>query len=239
MVDEDTADRGSRFQAVLDSVMGQTAGPRPDMVCGAALLRLGTSGVGITVAVSEQLLQNASAAGTGHVGDGIQAELGEGPAYAAHVTGWPALAADLATDDRWPAFALAAGEAGIRASFSFPIRSGEVRLGTMNLYRGAADPLSDGEYADALIFARLALDMLTAPGVAGEPTSASNGHALLGGGRSTPQVHQATGMVSIQLGIDVAGALAALRARAYASECNMSDIAADVVARRLHFGEDT
>jgi len=48
-------------------------------------------------------------------------------------------------------------------------------------------------------------------------------------------VHQAAGMISVQLDVDVAEALLRLRARAYALDRPMADVAADVVARRLRF----
>ena len=48
-------------------------------------------------------------------------------------------------------------------------------------------------------------------------------------------VHQATGMITIQLGTSLADALLRLRAHAYASGRTVSDIAADVVDRRLRF----
>ena len=213
--------------------MGQPAGPLPDMVCSAAGQRLGASGVSIMVAVSEQLLQSAHATGLGRTGDGLQGELGEGPAYAANLAGRPVLAADLTQDDRWPAFARAADEVGIVASFSFPVGSGAVRLGTLNLYRPAAGPLEDEEHADALIFARLALDLLTAPWELGGQTEISSGQAWPETGNFTPQLHQATGMVSAQLGIDMADALAALRVHAYTTGRPLSDLAADVVAGKL------
>jgi hypothetical protein len=54
---------------------------------------------------------------------------------------------------------------------------------------------------------------------------------------SSAAVHQATGMIMGQLGIDVASAFAALRARAFSSERDVGDVARDVVERRLRFGE--
>src|SRR5438270_521228 len=50
-----------------------------------------------------------------------------------------------------------------------------------------------------------------------------------------PQVHQATGMVKVQLGISVEDAFLLLRARAFASERPLREVATDVVERRLRF----
>jgi hypothetical protein len=48
-------------------------------------------------------------------------------------------------------------------------------------------------------------------------------------------VHQAAGMVAVQLGIGVADALVRLRARAFATGTPLHKLAEDVVDRRLRF----
>jgi len=48
-------------------------------------------------------------------------------------------------------------------------------------------------------------------------------------------VHQATGMVSAQLGVPVADALSRLRAFAVAADRALDQVAVDVVARKLRF----
>jgi hypothetical protein len=55
-----------------------------------------------------------------------------------------------------------------------------------------------------------------------------------------PEIHQAAGMISVQLGVGIEAAYSSLRARAFAQERPLSELAADVVARRLRFNpEDT
>jgi len=53
-----------------------------------------------------------------------------------------------------------------------------------------------------------------------------------------PVVHQATGMILVQLGISAEDAFARLRAYAYAHDRRLSDVARDVVERRLRFEPD-
>jgi hypothetical protein len=48
-------------------------------------------------------------------------------------------------------------------------------------------------------------------------------------------VHQAAGMVAVQLGIDVADAVLRLRAHAFATGTPLQKVAEDVVDRRLRF----
>ncbi|MGH3311543.1 MAG: ANTAR domain-containing protein [Streptomyces sp.] len=54
-------------------------------------------------------------------------------------------------------------------------------------------------------------------------------------GPQHPEVHQATGMVTVQLGVTAAVALVRLRDYAFAQDRRLSEVAKDVVARRLRF----
>jgi len=71
----------------------------------------------------------------------LQSELGEGPCLAAYENGEAVAIADLAEDDRFPAFAPRALEAGLVAVFTFPMRGTTARLGALDLYRDTAGPL--------------------------------------------------------------------------------------------------
>jgi len=51
-------------------------------------------------------------------------------------------------------------------------------------------------------------------------------------------VHQASGMVSAQLDVRIGEALVRLRARAFVEGRPLTEIAGDVVARRLRFPDD-
>jgi len=55
----------------------------------------------------------------------------------------------------------------------------------------------------------------------------------LGAGRA--EVHQAAGMVSVQLSVSVAEARLRLRERAFAESRPLASLAADVVGRRVRF----
>jgi hypothetical protein len=52
---------------------------------------------------------------------------------------------------------------------------------------------------------------------------------------SRPQVNHAAGMVSVQLNTSIEDAMATMRSRAYLEHRSLTDIADDVVARRLIF----
>ncbi|MEU8372190.1 GAF and ANTAR domain-containing protein [Micromonospora sp. NPDC048894] len=162
--------------------------------------------------------------------------LGEGPCVDA-TTGGPVLVTDLTVPEcrnRWPVFAPAAVLAGAGAVFALPLRVGGIRLGVLDLYRARAGDLGAEQLADALVLADTAcavlLDDATRHGVDRDDQWPE------GAGLHHPEVHQATGMITVQLGLTAAVALIWLRAYAYSQDRCLRDVAADVVARRLHLG---
>lgn len=165
----------------------------------------------------------------------LQYTLGEGPCVDAYDQDRPVSEPDLSDPDvlRWSAFAPPAVEAGARAVFGFPLQVGTVRLGALNLYRDRTGPLTNNQYADALVMAgvaaRAVLEMqaMAPPGRLGPSFELGADLRLV--------VHQAAGMVSVQLGVSLAEALVRLRAHAFAEERLLAAVAEDVVARRLRF----
>jgi hypothetical protein len=143
-------------------------------------------------------------------------------------------APDLECDGTWPAFSAAATGVGLRAVFAFPLRSGSTRLGALTLYRQVAGELTSDQYADALIASRFALNLLTAH-QAGRPTDELDA-VLTDGLSNSVEVHQASGIVSVQLGTPVAAALAVMRAHAFAEGSSLAVVASDIIDRRLKLG---
>ncbi len=79
----------------------------------------------------------------------LQTDLGEGPCVAAYQTGEAISSPDLAQDARFPQFAAKALTEGLVAVFTFPLRSGDRRLGALDLYRTTAGPLDEQEMSAA------------------------------------------------------------------------------------------
>jgi AmiR/NasT family two-component response regulator len=52
------------------------------------------------------------------------------------------------------------------------------------------------------------------------------------------EIDQATGMLTVQLGVPVAEAFIRLRAYAYGEDRRLADVASDIVARRLRLDPD-
>jgi hypothetical protein len=165
----------------------------------------------------------------------LQFTLGEGPCIDAFAQQRPVLEPDLADPDarRWAAFTPPAVEAGARAIFGFPLQAGAVRLGALNLYRDRPGPLSDDEHADALVMADVAAEAVLGM-QAGAPTGMLAA-TLEVGGNFRFVVHQASGMVAAQLRISVGEALVRLRAHAFGNNQDLTEVAQDVVNRRLRF----
>jgi hypothetical protein len=91
--------------------------------------------------------------------DRLQLEAGEGPCIDATNTGSTFYAEDLADDDRWPTFAPAATEAGVRSILSFSLSA--QRLSALNLYARMPAAFGAVDRAQGQLFAtlaRLALD---------------------------------------------------------------------------------
>jgi hypothetical protein len=165
----------------------------------------------------------------------LQYTLGEGPCVDAYQRAQPVLEPDLATAEpgRWSAFTPAAVAAGARAVFGFPMQIGNARLGALNLYRNAPGPMSDEQHRDALMVAGVAARAVISMQAEGPPGELAA--ELEAGSDFRWVVHQATGMIAVQLDIGVGDALVRLRARAFAEDRPVTDVAKDVVVRRVRF----
>lgn len=164
----------------------------------------------------------------------LQFLLGQGPGLDAAAGHGPVLVADLAGPDacrRWPVFAPAAVDRGVRGMFAFPVAAGAALVGVLDLYRRSPGSLGQQEIADALTFADavllLALD--SRGGIASDLSDLLN--TELSARRA--HVHQATGMVAAQLEVPMTDALAALRAYAFTHGRLLGDVAANVLGRRI------
>ncbi|MEU1038110.1 GAF and ANTAR domain-containing protein [Streptomyces sp. NPDC005551] len=232
LVAEQAAIRGARV-AVVD-------------VCTAAVAALPVGGAGVsamsdteachplcsTDEVSEQLEE-------------LQLTLGEGPCLDAFALGVCVLAPDLRAEEvraRWPVFAVSAVDAGAGAVFALPLQIGAISPGVLDLYAAAPVELDAEELADALAFADAATLVLLHSG-AGEPGVPSGGGPSWDGrledlGAYRAAIDQASGMLTVQLGVGIEEAFVRLRAHAYANGRRLAEVASDVLAHRLHMTPD-
>jgi hypothetical protein len=206
----------------------------PGSLAAVCVRSLPVTGVGVALMTDEGPAGIVAATdGAARELEELQFTLGEGPCVDASQTGRPVLQPDLAATGplRWPAFAGGALQAGVRALFALPLRVGAIRVGVLDLYRDRAGPLSTDELTEALSFADAAtLVLLDAQAGATVlvPVPVLDDRA---------EVHQATGVVSVQAAVGLAEALLLLRARAFADQQPLGELARDVLSGMVDFRE--
>ena len=148
----------------------------------------------------------------------LQYTLGEGPCIDAHRQHAPIVEPDLAD----PATVAVGGvrpsavDAGARAVFGFPVSVGEhPPRGAQPVPRPARARSPTDQHADALVVADVAARAIIT--MQADAAPGELGPELEAGGNFRFVVHQAAGMVAVQLGVPVDDALLRLRAHAFSS----------------------
>lgn len=170
--------------------------------------------------------------------DELHMSLGEGPAIDALGSGRAVAATDLASADcrtHWPVFSPAATELGVRSVLCAPMRQGPVRIGVLGLYARTGTERVDAPDPDIQLYADIAFTLVLNAPVSADATEPAPDPLDDGRSMARAVVHQATGMVSAQLDVDMEQALARLRAYAFVTGLTLAEAAGEVVARRLRF----
>lgn len=129
--------------ASIDALAARHAvAPSVQYACLACVSAVSASGGGVSMAraggAGEPLFATDP---TSRAMQELQFTLGEGPCVDAIEGRRAVLVSELTSPGsgrRWPVFSPAAVELGVRATFSFPIQSGAIRFGVLDLYRPAA-----------------------------------------------------------------------------------------------------
>jgi hypothetical protein len=228
---------GDRLRRIL-AVVSPNGEPWSSLrLCGALPALAGVSGAGVMLMSGD--VPRGSLCATDEVSsliEDLQYTMGEGPCVDAYQQDRVVIEPDLADPavPRWLAFTPRALRVGARAVFGFPLRVGTVRLGALNLYRDQPGSLTGEQYADALTLAGLAAQSVLAA-QAGAP-SGTVPSQLESEADFRFVVHNAAGMVSVQQDITVADALIRLRAYAFSHDRPLTEVAQDVVDRKLRLG---
>lgn len=214
-------------------------GPQtPCRIAQACAQNLGIEGVGVSVRTGRGAQTRLCATDErALLLEDAQATAGVGPCLDAMTRGAPVLLPDLHDDPGrrradWPGFTDMADAAGVRALFCLPLHTATLPIGTVSLHRAAPGPLRSDELTVALLAAEAIADCLLTQNLPG-----ADGPLGLPWPSADPGVivHQATGMVQVQLGTDAPSALLLLRARAFRDGLPLSGLAQDVVDRRVRF----
>lgn len=225
----------SRVRAALESVttdVGLTGLPAAlQRVCRAACVSVPGDGSALQVmanARSGTVLASSDAA-SARVAE-TAFDVGEGPCLAAFASSRPVLVPDLSVDGMaaWPGFSSMVGERGVAACFSFPLQIGAVRLGVLDLYRNRRGGLTRDAEAVALMLADVARDHLLEPSdtwpvatLDGDLSRALDHHA---------EIHQAQGMVTVDLDVDLGQAIALMRSHAFRRGLPLIELARAILA---------
>jgi hypothetical protein len=175
--------------------------------------------------------------------DELQFTLGEGPCLDSITLRIPILVADLADtiDARWPIYGPAMLSHQIRGVFAMPVLVAGEHVGALDLFRAQPGDLAEDHLAGAIGAAELAsaplLDLMNDDLLAAVNNPESNAWAELHV-LSRAEVSQATGMLVAQLDVEPAEALVRLRAHAYATGRSSTDVARDILDRRLTLDTD-
>jgi hypothetical protein len=233
-----TSERTARAWTRIEAAHDGGAPMSVAAVCRAVVRWLGVDGASVTVlsgAMVREPLFSSDALSARL--EELQFTTGEGPGADDFRFGSPMLIPDLeAVAARWPGFVSAAVVAGARAMFALPLQAGAIRVGVLSLYRALPGSMAAEELADVLAFADIALQMVLddAAGISGSP-----GYQPLDGlSDSRAEVYQATGMISVQLGVTLEEAFVRMRAHAFASGAALGAVADDVVSRQLRLSRD-
>ncbi len=239
-----TVNRSARVWALIAGQAASRGGHvSAGDACAAAVAAAGVTGAWLNAGGGEEAghLMSVTDEVAGQLAE-LQLTFGEGPCADARASGGPVLASDLGGLDearRWPIFTPAACRAGAVAIFAFPLRIGAIRAGVMGMYRDQRGPMSGSQYGDALILADAAtLLLLDSREPARETSESGPGGQLAELTSRRAEIDQATGMLTEQLGVGIAEAFVRLRAYAYAHDKRLSDLASDIVTRRLRLPAD-
>ncbi|MDQ1689409.1 MAG: hypothetical protein QOK42_2384 [Frankiaceae bacterium] len=224
-----------RWRELLGSATDERAA-QPGRICELCIPMLAVTGAGISMLTPEG--NGVVVCATDDVASAIedlQFSLGVGPCVDAVQRGAPVLIPDLddprdVSVERWPAFMEAAARTGVQALFAFPLRVGAVTVGALDLYRDRPGELDAQQLGGALFAADAAALALVHLDTGLPVESPSTGYASY-----HLQVHQATGMVQVQLAVGAQEALVRLRARAFALGRTLEGLADDIVQRRIRF----
>lgn len=176
--------------------------------------------------------------------DELQFILGEGPCLESVAQRAPVMVRDLAADvhtGRWPGYGPAMLAHNIGGIYAMPVLVAGEYVGALDLFRTRPGSLAGNDLAGALVAAQLAemplLDLLADDLKTSMTDPDSTSWAELNT-ITRAEISQATGMLVAQLEIDPIEALVRLRAHAYATNRSATDVARDILDRRLRLEVD-
>ena len=229
---------------LVAAIDGRRGGRAADRLCEACVALLDVDAAAISLVFDGTNTGTLGSSGPpAQIYDELQFIYGEGPCLDAVAERGPVSVADLAHagERRWPAYGPAMLEHQIRGIYAMPVLAAGEYVGALDLFCSRPGALMGEQLAGAVIAAELAgipvLDLLDGDLQAAVNDPGSSAWAELNA-LSRTEVSQATGMLVAQLDLDPVAALARLRAHAYATGRSATDVARDILERRLRLDAD-
>lgn len=166
----------------------------------------------------------------------LEVTVGRGPGMQAVQHREAMLLADVTSRSgfgRWPVLAPQLLSPGVRAVFAFPLARFNVAVGALELYRAHAGALSAAAVVDGRLFAEYALSLLVDSDSERPMESVDEVLGLLE--QQWARVHQAVGVVSVQLRTGPTQAYQCLRGHAFATGRPLRQVAEEVLDGRIDF----
>lgn len=225
--------------ALLDGRPDADPMTRVHRLCQVCVQATDVSGVALSIAFGGQ---RSTVSATDELSDrleDLQATYSDGPSVEAARDGWRVFAPDLTdgAERRWSWFRAAAVDAGARAMFALPVRTGALRFGALTLYRVTAGALTAEQVRDAKLLADAAAVLLSL-NQPGEKTAEAFMWVVGDRSRFRPEVHQAVGATMVDLGVDAREAFARICAHAFAENRSVAEVSADIMANRVRLSPD-
>ena len=219
------------FLASLDESLDPTT-----RLCESVRLTLGADDVAVTLRPGRTY--STVLASTGRVSETyehLQQLAGEGPSRDAARLGTPVFVPVSHEGlDAWSTLSTVAERSQIEGNFwSVPMRPADLVIGVLTLHREA------GELDEPISVVQFVANAVGTVLLGHTESEAGRRSTLSGVWSSRAEVHQATGMVTAQLHISPADAMALLQAHSYAQDRHLHEVAQDVVAGTIDFTEDT
>jgi GAF domain-containing protein len=155
----------------------------------------------------------------------------QGPCLDAYSTGQAVQASAADSLVRWPVFAPQASDAGFQRMCAVPLRVRSDVIGALNLFRGSDEPFTGAELEIAQAMAEMAaIGLIQERALRERNVLATQLQAAL---NSRVIIEQAKGMIAEYLAMTVDDAFTTLRSYARYHNRKLSEVASDVVDRRI------
>ncbi|WP_194892917.1 ANTAR domain-containing protein [Catenulispora pinisilvae] len=224
------AAHAERLRRRFDEPLDRLAAPSDLMA--AACETLGASGAALTLFGTDQTeVLTAASNRASRAAQHLEFTFGQGPARETIRLHKPVTAAGLEIAATWPIYGPAVEQLGIGAVSAVPVAMAGQTLAALTVFD---PPMAHGPDLEAFqATAETLIASLESPSLTGADAGSARRPSLVSQADLWAVVHQAAGMVSVQCHCGTGDALALIRARAFAENRPVDEVAADIVERTL------